>query len=84
MNPTPVLTVFLGMKTYILRVPDAANEAAVQTALAGLLAQHLIVLEPDVNDLFDPVSEAEFAAEVRAALAAPVLSATEARTYLGL
>ena len=72
------------MKTYILRVPDAANEAAVQTALAQLLAQHLIVLEPEASHLFDPVPETEFAAQLQAALAAPVLSGTEARAYLGL
>ena len=72
------------MKTYLLTVPDAANEGAVQAALAELLARHLIVLEPETSRLFDPMSEEAFADELRAALQSPVLSAEQARAYLGL
>ena len=61
------------MKTYTLTVPDAADEAAVQAALAGLLARNLIVLEPEEGRLFDPVSEEAFAGELRAALQSPAL-----------
>ena len=72
------------MKTYILSVPDEANDPAVQAALAELLAQHLIVLETDEAAAMPPLSEAAFGANVRAALASPGLSAAAARAYLGL
>ena len=62
------------MKTYLLTVPDAAKEGAVQAALVELLARHLIVLEPEASRLFDPVSEEAFTDELRAALQSPVLS----------
>ena len=70
------------MKTYIISIPDAANETAVQAALAELLDKRLITLEPRVDELFSPVSEAEFADEIRTALASPVLSDDEARKGL--
>ena len=72
------------MKTYILSVPDEANDPAVRAALADLLAQRLIVLQTDEAEAMPPLSEAAFAANVRAALTSPVLAATEARAYLGL
>ena len=75
---------FSPMKTYILQVPDAATEAAVEAALAELLQQRRIVLESDTDALFSPLSEEEFAAELRRALASPKLSLDEARAYLKL
>ena len=71
------------MRTYILGVPDDGTDPAVHAALADLLRQHLITLDPATDSLLT-LSEEEFAAELQEALDSPVLSAEQARAYLGL
>ena len=72
------------MKTYILQVSDDTTDPAVHAALAELLKQQLITLSSAPSSLFGPLSEKEFAEELRQALDSPVLSAEQARRYLGL
>ena len=72
------------MRTYILGVPDDNTDPAVHAALADLLRQHLITFAPAANNLLAPLSEEEFAAELRQALDSPVLSADQAKAYIGL
>lgn len=72
------------MKTYLLTLPDEVNDDAVRAALVELLAKQLIMLETDARDLFRPLSEEAFAAEVRTALVSPRLSVEDAGSYLGM
>lgn len=72
------------MKTYILNVPDDTTDPALHAALAELVRQQLITLDSAPGSLFEPLSEEAFAAELHKALASPVLTAGQARQYLGL
>ncbi|RZK28360.1 MAG: hypothetical protein EOO57_21180 [Hymenobacter sp.] len=72
------------MKTYILSVPDDTTDPAVHAALADLVRQQLVTLDSAPASLFEPLSEEAFAAELNQALASPMLTASQARQYLGL
>ena len=74
------------MKTLILHIPEPAHETAVLAALADLLASKMIALDGDLPLGWPgaPLSPEAYETRLRAALAAPRVSAEEALQRLGL
>ena len=74
------------MRTMIVHVPEPANEAAVLATLAELLAKKMIEIDSDLPLGWPgPSLSAEaYAGKLAQALAAPRMSAEEARQRLGL
>ena len=74
------------MKTIVLHVPDEADEAAVLATLAELLAKKMIQLDTDLPLSWpgQPLAADAYAANLRQALAAPRMSAEDAKKRLGL